>query len=50
MQSLRNGEAFPGVVLDDTPVFAAAKKQRLKVLTFDVILPTSLQDFSESCC
>jgi len=38
MQSLRNGDAFPGLVRDDTSVFAAAKRHRLKVLTFDVIL------------
>src|SRR5580704_12456255 len=39
MQRLRNGDAFPGIVVDDTPVFAAAMKNRLKVQTFDVILP-----------
>lgn len=39
MQSLRNGDAFPGVVRDDTQVFSSAAKQRLKVLTFAVILP-----------
>jgi hypothetical protein len=39
MQRLRNGDAFPGIVRDDTMVFAAAKKHRLNVLTFDVILP-----------
>src|SRR5579884_635889 len=39
MQRLRNGEAFPGVVRDDTPVFAAATAHGLKVMAFDVILP-----------
>jgi hypothetical protein len=39
MQRLRNGEAFPGVVTNDTPVFAEARKKRFRVLTFDVILP-----------
>ena len=46
MQKLRNGDAFPGIVHDDTQVFTAAKKQRLKVLSFDLILPDpSFQDF-----
>jgi hypothetical protein len=39
MQRLRNGDAFSGVVLDDTQVFTAAATLGLKVLTFDVILP-----------
>ncbi len=48
MQLLRNGDAFPGVVVDDTPVFAAARKRRLKVKTFDVILPDPFfQDFEQ---
>lgn len=37
--ALRNGGAFPGVVLDDTTVFVAARQRQLTVLTFDVILP-----------
>jgi hypothetical protein len=46
MQKLRNGDAFPGVVLDDTQVFADAKKLRLKVQTLQVILPEpAFQDF-----
>jgi hypothetical protein len=45
MQRLRNGDAFPGVVVDDTQVFAAATGQRLKVQTFEVILPDP--DFQE---
>jgi hypothetical protein len=39
LQTLRNGGAYPGVVLDDTAVFAAARQRRLAVLTFDVVLP-----------
>jgi hypothetical protein len=39
MQRLRNGDAFPGVVVDDTRVFAAARATRLRVQAFDVILP-----------
>ncbi len=39
MQKLRNGEAFPGVVTDDTQVFAEAEAQVLLVRSFDVILP-----------
>jgi hypothetical protein len=46
MQRLRNGDAFPGMVIDDTQVFAMATKHRLKVKTFDVILPDpAFQDF-----
>jgi hypothetical protein len=48
MQRLRKGEAFPGVVLDDTPVFAEASKHRLKALSFEVILPDpSFQRFEQ---
>jgi hypothetical protein len=48
MQHLRNGNAYPGVVNDDTHVFAAARKKRLKVLKFDVVLPTpAFQDFEQ---
>ena len=39
MRDLRNGDAFPGVVGDDTPVFVAARRNRLRVRTIDVILP-----------
>jgi hypothetical protein len=46
MQLLRNGDAFPGVVVDDTQVFAEARKHRLSVLAFDVVLPDpAFQDF-----
>jgi hypothetical protein len=36
---LKSGESFPGLVLDDTMVFAAARKRGLTVLSFEVILP-----------
>jgi len=39
MDTLRNGRAYPGVVVDDTAVFAAAGNHGLSVLTFAVILP-----------
>ncbi len=46
MQELLNGNAYPGIVNDDTQVFATARKKRSKVLTFDVILPDpAFQDF-----
>jgi hypothetical protein len=49
MQRLRNGEAFPGIVRDDTRVFAEAAKHRLRLQTFDVILPDpAFQDFDRS--
>jgi hypothetical protein len=39
MDDLAAGLAFPGVVSDDTAVFAAAKKHGLNVLSFQVLLP-----------
>ena len=36
MDRLKNGEAFPGVVGDDTAVFRAAQSRGLSVLSFDV--------------
>ena len=39
MDGLKNGAAFPGIVRDDTGVFAAARKHLLRVLSFAVILP-----------
>jgi hypothetical protein len=36
---LRNGEAFPGIVTDDTAIFAAASQHGLVVEAFDVLLP-----------
>jgi hypothetical protein len=49
LQRLRNGDAYPGVVTNDTNVFAEARKNRLGVLTFDVVLPdTAFQVFEQS--
>jgi len=39
MDNLRTSRAYPGVVLDDSAVFAAAANRGLLILTFDVILP-----------
>src|SRR5258708_2029444 len=39
MDKLKQSQAFPGVVLDDTGVFSLAQKSNLTVLTFDVVLP-----------
>jgi hypothetical protein len=36
---LKRGDAFPGIVRDDTSVFSTAARQGIKVLTFDVVLP-----------
>jgi hypothetical protein len=36
---LRNGDAFPGIVTDDTGIFAAAHQHGLAVEAFDVLLP-----------
>jgi hypothetical protein len=46
MDELKSGTAFPGVVRDDTAVFAAAGQRGLAVVSFDVILPDPrFQDF-----
>lgn len=39
MQKLRNGDAFPGIVTNDTAVFSAAAGLGLKVLSIEVVLP-----------
>ena len=39
MDGLRNGDAFPGTVRDDSAVFSAARKRGLFVRSFEVILP-----------
>jgi hypothetical protein len=39
LEGLRNGDAFPGIVRDDTTVFSAAQKRGLTLLSFEVILP-----------
>ena len=36
---LRNGDAFPGIVTDDAPIFTAARQHSLAVEAFDVLLP-----------
>jgi hypothetical protein len=38
MDRLKNGDALPGVVRDDSAVFSAARKHGLTVRSFDVIL------------
>lgn len=39
MDTLRNGGAYPGIVRDDSVVFAAATTQGLRVLSYNVLLP-----------
>jgi hypothetical protein len=39
MDDLAGGLAFPGVVRDDTPIFDAAMRHGLDVLSFDVLFP-----------
>jgi hypothetical protein len=36
---LRNGDAFPGIVTDDTGIFTAARQHGLALEAFDVLLP-----------
>jgi hypothetical protein len=46
IQRLRNGGAYPGVVRDDTAVFAASQQRGLTLLTFDIALsPSSFRAF-----
>jgi hypothetical protein len=46
MDRLKKGEPFPGVVRDDTSVFAEARKRGLTVRSFEVIFPDpGVQDF-----
>jgi hypothetical protein len=46
MDRLKNGDAFPGIVRDDTAEFSAARKHGLTVQSFEVILPDPrFQDF-----
>jgi hypothetical protein len=46
LDRLKNGDAFPGQVRDDTAVFAAAQQHGLPVRSFAVILPDPrFQDF-----
>src|SRR5262245_24743244 len=39
IEDLRNGAAFPGLVRDDTPAFTSARKRRLPVQSFEIVLP-----------
>jgi hypothetical protein len=39
MDDLSAGLAFPGIVRDDTPIFDAASKHGLNVLSFEVLFP-----------
>ncbi len=46
MEGLKNGDAFPGIVNDDTSVFSAAGAHGLAVVSFKVVLPDPrFQDF-----
>ncbi len=39
MDRLKNGDGLPGIVRDDTAVFAAARNHGLLVRSFEVLLP-----------
>jgi hypothetical protein len=39
VDGLRNGDAFPGIVTDDTGIVTAARRHGLAVEAFDVLLP-----------
>jgi hypothetical protein len=39
MDGLRNGDAFPGVVLNDVAVFSTARQRGLMVSSFGIVLP-----------
>lgn len=39
MDALKNGDRFHGAVRNDTPVFRAADKHSLPILSFEIILP-----------
>lgn len=39
MDRLRNGEALPGVVREDTAVFSTAQNRGLPLMSFEIILP-----------
>lgn len=48
MNRLQSGDAYPGIVRDDTAVFTAAQGHGLMVLRFDVALsPRSFQTFRQ---
>src|SRR5262249_59130390 len=39
MEGLKNGDAYPGIVRDDTAAFSAAGRHGLVVMSFQVVLP-----------
>lgn len=39
MEALKNGDAFAGIVTDDTAVFSSAATHGLTLVSFEVILP-----------
>jgi hypothetical protein len=39
LDGLKNGDAFPGIVRDDTAAFTAGRSRGLVVRSFEVILP-----------
>jgi hypothetical protein len=39
IDKLKNGDAFPGVVRDDTALFPAARKFGLTIVSFEVVFP-----------
>jgi hypothetical protein len=46
LAKLRSGDAYPGIVLDDSNVFQAAQHHGVNVITADVVLPhPSFQEF-----
>jgi len=48
MQRLRSGDAYPGIVRDDTAMFTAAQQHGLVVRRFDVALsPRSFRTFRQ---
>lgn len=48
MERLKQGDAFPGIVRNDTHVFSLAQSHPLTVVSFEVILPEpQFQDFEQ---
>jgi hypothetical protein len=48
MERLKNGDALPGIVTDDTAVFSAAASHGLLVMSFKIIMPDPhFQDFRD---
>lgn len=39
MEALKQGNAYPGIVRDDTNIFHAARKHSVNVVSFQVVLP-----------